>query len=289
MELSRRQIIQLSLGSAAVAALSGCGIGENSESPGKGENGVKKGGTLRVGAVGSASNVVTDPHATIPNDSDFFRMQLMYDALFVPTSGESNVAGRLAGEWTPDDEMRVWHIAIAEGAKFHDGAEVTPEDVEWSIRRLFETGGASRVPVKSVDDIKADGDGLMITVPTATSILPVLLRLQTMTVPAGTTDFDKGIGSGPFQLESYSNGNSRLVRNEDWHLEPPLLDAVEITRFDSVAALSNAVLSGQVDLASNVGAIAGRSAEGRKDVQVDPPTRRHRRADRDAHLRRTLQ
>ncbi len=268
MELSRRQIIQLSLGSAAVAALSGCGIGSDPESPGASGGGVKKGGTLRVGAVGSASNIITDPHATIPNDSDFFRMQLMYDALFVPTSGESNVAGRLAGEWTPDDEMRVWHIAIAEGAKFHDGAEVTPEDVEWSIRRLFETGGPSRVPVKSVNDIKADGERLMITVPTATSILPVLLRLQTMTVPAGTTDFDEGIGSGPFKLESYSNGNSRLVRNDDWHLEPPLLDAVEITRFDSVAALSNAVLSGQVDLASNVGAIAGRSAEGREDVQV---------------------
>src|SRR5919112_1664215 len=150
MELSRRQIIRLSLGSAAVAALSGCGVGSDSESPGAGA--VKKGGTLRLGAVGSASNIVTDPHGTIPNDSDFFRMQLMYDALFVPTVGESNVAGRLAGEWTPDEDMRVWHLAIAEGAKFHDGSEVTPEDVEWSVRRLFETGGPSRVPVKSVKD-----------------------------------------------------------------------------------------------------------------------------------------
>ena len=108
----------------------------------------------------------------------------------------------------------------------------------------------------------------MITVPAPTSIVPVLLRLSTMTVKAGTRNFDKQIGTGPFKLESYSNGNARLVRNDAWHLGVPLLDAVEITRFDSVGALSNAVLSGQVDLASNVGAIAGRSAEGREDVQV---------------------
>ena len=108
----------------------------------------------------------------------------------------------------------------------------------------------------------------MITVPAPTSIVPVLLRLSTMTVKAGTRNFDKQIGTGPFKLESYSNGNARLVRNDAWHLGAPLLDAVEITRFDSVGALSNAVLSGQVDLASNVGAIAGRSAEGREDVQV---------------------
>src|SRR5919112_5281878 len=120
MELSRRQIIRLSLGSAAVAALSGCGVGSDSESPGAGA--VKKGGTLRLGAVGSASNIVTDPHGTIPNDSDFFRMQLMYDALFVPTVGESNVAGRLAGEGAPGDEMRGWAPPLAEGAQVHRGA-----------------------------------------------------------------------------------------------------------------------------------------------------------------------
>ncbi|MDQ4038025.1 MAG: ABC transporter substrate-binding protein, partial [Actinomycetota bacterium] len=242
MPLNRRQFIQLSLGAAAVATLPGCGIGGDSESSG---SGAKKGGTLRIGAVGSASNIVTDPHGTIPNDSDFFKMQLMFDALTVPTTGDTNVAPRLVADWESDDELRVWRFNLPEGATFHDGSELTAEDVEWSVRRLFETGGPTRVPVNAVGDINADGNALVLTTPAPNSIVPLLVRLQTMTVRAGTTDFDKAVGTGPFKLESFSNGNSRLVRNDAWHHAPPLLDAVEITRFDSVAALSNAVLSGQ--------------------------------------------
>ncbi|QIS15688.1 ABC transporter substrate-binding protein [Nocardia arthritidis] len=261
MGFSRRQLIRSSLGMGAVLALAACSNG--AETPGP----ARRGGTLRVGALGTAARIERDPHANLSNDSDFLITSLVYDALTVP-GGNPNVAARLASSWEPDPERRRWTFTLAGGATFHDGAPVTSDDVVWSLRRLRTVGGASKMPV-AVDDIVADGPNrVVLTVPEPNTQLPLLVRLMTFTVKKDTADFTKAVGTGPFRLESYQSGNARLVRNEHWHGPAPLLDAIEVTMFESVTALGNAVLAGQIDLASNVGAIAGRSAAGRGDLRV---------------------
>ncbi|MEV0686032.1 ABC transporter substrate-binding protein [Nocardia sp. NPDC050378] len=261
MGFTRRQLLQSGIGLTAVLLAAACASGEESNGT------VKPGGTLRVGALGTAARSERDPHANLSNESDFLIASLVYDALTVP-GDNPNVVGRLASRWEADAENRRWTFTIAEGAKFHNGAPVTAEDVVWSMRRLRSVGGASKMPVAE-NDIVADGPNRVVfTVPAPNTQLPLLLRLMTFTVPQGTTDFAAAVGSGPFRLESYQNGNARLVRNENWHGTPPSLDAIEVTMFDSVTALGNAVLGGQIDLASNVGAIAGRTAAGRGDLQV---------------------
>ncbi|WP_181696661.1 ABC transporter substrate-binding protein [Nocardia sp. GTS18] len=261
MGFTRRQLLQSGIGLTAVLLAAACTSGEESNGT------VKPGGTLRVGALGTAARSERDPHANLSNESDFLIASLVYDALTVP-GDNPNVVPRLAARWEADAENRRWTFTIAEGAKFHNGAPVTADDVVWSMRRLRSVGGASKMPVAE-NDIVADGPNRVVfTVPAPNTQLPLLLRLMTFTVPQGTTDFAAAVGSGPFRLESYQNGNARLVRNENWHGTPPSLDAIEVTMFDSVTALGNAVLGGQIDLASNVGAIAGRTAAGRGDLQV---------------------
>ncbi|MEV6059298.1 ABC transporter substrate-binding protein [Nocardia asteroides] len=261
MGFTRRQLLQSGLGVTALLLVAACTSDEEADGP------AKKGGTLRVGALGTAARIERDPHANLSNDSDFLIASLVYDALTVP-GGDPNVAPRLATQWEPSPDNRRWTFTIAEGATFHNGAPVTADDVVWSMRRLRQVGGASKMPVAE-NDIVADGPNRVVfTMPAPNTQLPVLLRLMTFTVPQGTTDFTAAVGTGPFRLESYQNGNARLVRNERWHGTPPLLDAIEVTMFDSVTALGNAALGGQIDLASNVGAIAGRTAAGRGDLQV---------------------
>ncbi|MEV0076217.1 ABC transporter substrate-binding protein [Nocardia neocaledoniensis] len=262
MGFTRRQLLQSGLGVTALLLVAACSRDE------QGADGpTRSGGTLRVGALGTAARSERDPHANLSNDSDFLIASLVYDALTVP-GADPTVAPRLASRWEADAENRRWTFTIAEGATFHNGAPVTAEDVVWSMRRLRQVGGASKMPVAE-NDIVADGPNRVVfTVPAPNTQLPLLLRLMTFTVPQGTTDFTAAIGTGPFKLESYQGGNARLVRNERWHGTPPLLDAIEVTMFDSATALGNAVLGGQIDLASNVGAIAGRTAAGRGDLQV---------------------
>lgn len=261
MSFTRRQLLQSGLGVTALLLVAACTSDDGSDGP------AKKGGTLRVGALGTTARIERDPHANLSNDSDFLIASLVYDALTVP-GADPNVAPRLASRWEPSADNRRWTFTIADGAKFHNGAPVTADDVVWSMRRLRSVGGASKMPVAE-NDIAADGPNRVVfTLAAPNTQLPLLLRLMTFTVPQGTTDFTAAIGTGPFRLESYQGGNARLVRNEQWHGTPPLLDAIEVTMFDSVTALGNAALGGQIDLASNVGAIAGRTAAGRGDLQV---------------------
>jgi peptide/nickel transport system substrate-binding protein len=96
----------------------------------------------------------------------------------------------------------------------------------------------------------------------------VLARLCTFVIKNGTTDPAGAPGTGPFKLDWFRDGNARLVRNDQWFAGPPWLDAVEVRVFDRPEAMANALLSGAIDLASNVGAVAARTAEGRAGVQV---------------------
>ncbi|GAB2689990.1 ABC transporter substrate-binding protein [Nocardia thraciensis] len=254
--MTRRRILGAGLGLGAALALGACGRDSGDT------------GTLRVGALGKVSALQRDPHANLSNESDFLITSLIYDPLTVP-GADPTVRPRLASDWAADPDQRRWVFTLAEGAKFHDGSPVTADDVVWSLRRLREIGGESKMPVARPEDITAEGPGrVVVTAATPNTQIPLLVRLMTFTVKQGATDFAAAVGSGPFRLESYRQGNARLVRNDAWHGPRPRLEAIEVTMFDSVDAMSNAVLGGQIDLASNVGAIAGRTAAGRGDLQM---------------------
>ncbi|OCW86939.1 ABC transporter substrate-binding protein [Nocardia farcinica] len=263
MSISRRGFLAGSAGISALGLIAACTSNDNS-TPAQ----PQRGGTLRVGALGKASSVERDPHQSLNNNSDFLITSLIFDALTVP--GENpNTAPRLAAQWEQLGDPRQWRFTLAPGATFHDGSPVTADDVVWSLRRLREIAGETKVPVSSPGDIVADGPAaVIITTPAPNRDLPMLLRLMTFTVKRDSTDFSRPVGTGPFRLDTFDNGNARLVRNPDWYGEPPTLDAIEVVRFESATAMANAVLANQIDLASNVGAVAGRAAEGRSGFTV---------------------
>ncbi|WP_234311773.1 ABC transporter substrate-binding protein [Streptomyces griseus] len=258
----------------ATALLAACGGGSDDEpagSAGGGSEKPRRGGTLRVGALGRAGAVTRDPHGTQSNESDYLVLSLVYDTLTVP-GAKPNTEPRLAASWQPSADLRTWKFKIAQGATFHDGSPVTAKDVVFSLKRLRATpSGASRLPGIQAKNITAEGDATVVLVSDyANAELPLLTRLTTFVIPDGTTDKDiaKAPGTGPFKLDWYRSGNARLVRNEKWYGGDVHLDAIEVKIFENPQAMANALLAGQIDLASNVGAIAARTAASRKDVQT---------------------
>ncbi|GAA2260370.1 ABC transporter substrate-binding protein [Streptomyces ruber] len=273
MDLSRRQLLWTGGGLGAATLLTSCGggDGEPSASPAPGDGGPRAGGTLRVGALGRAGAVTRDPHGTQTNESDYLVISLVHDTLTVP-GRKRNTEPRLARSWESSDDLRTWRFGLAEGARFHDGRPVTAADVVFSLRRLRGTpSGASRLPGIRARNITADGLRTVVIVSDRPNAeLPLLTRLTTFVVPEGTGD--KAIatapGTGPFRLDWFRGGNARLVRNDDWYGGTVHLDAIEVRIFTSPQAMAGALLSGQIDLASNAGAVAARTAGTREDVRV---------------------
>ncbi|MBB6419696.1 peptide/nickel transport system substrate-binding protein [Streptomyces sp. AK010] len=273
MELTRRHMLWLGGAIGAGALLTACGGGgeEPNASATGGSAKPVKGGTLRVGALGRAGAITRDPHGSQANESDYLILSLIYDTLTVP--GEKpNTEPRLAASWKASDDLKTWRFTIAKGAKFHDGSPVTAEDVVFSLKRLRATpAGASRLPGIQEKNISAEGtDTVVIVSDYANAELPLLVRLTTFVIPQGTTDKNiaKAPGTGPFKLDWFRGGNARLVRNDDWYGGDVYLDAIEVKIFESPQAMASALLAGQIDLASNVGAVAARTAESRKDIRT---------------------
>ncbi|MGW1376041.1 ABC transporter substrate-binding protein [Streptomyces sp. NPDC002446] len=270
--MNRRQVLWAGGAMGAAALLAACsGSGDTSSRPGAAGGKPRRGGTLRVGALGRAAAVTRDPHATQANESDYLIIALVHDTLTAP-GAKTNTVARLASRWQASDDLKTWRFTIAKGAKFHDGSPVTAEDVAWSLRRLRATPtGATRLPGIKKENIRADGDDTVVVVSDyANAELPLLTRLTTFVLKKDTKDKEiaKAPGAGPFKLDWFRAGNARLVRNEDWYGGEVLLDAIEVKIFESPQAMSNALLGGQIDVASNVGAVAARTAAQRKDIQV---------------------
>ncbi|MER7467448.1 ABC transporter substrate-binding protein [Streptomyces sp. NPDC097981] len=275
MDFNRRQVLWAggAMGAAAVlAACSGSDSGTSSEpAAADGAGGPKRGGTLRIGALGRAGAITRDPHGTQSNESDYLVLALVYDTLTVP-GAKPNTVPRLAASWEASADLKTWKFKIAKGAAFHDGSPVTADDVVWSLRRLRATpSGAARLPGIKAEGITAEGTGTVVLVSDyANAELPLLTRLTTFVLKKDTADKDleKAPGTGPFRLDWYRGGNARLVRNEKWYGGTVHLDAIEVTMFETPQAMANALLVGQIDVASNAGAVAARTAQTRKDIQV---------------------
>lgn len=268
MDLTRRQLLRSGAGVGVGLLVAACTSGREGAGSGPVGGPPQRGGTLRVGALGRASAVTRDPHGVQANESDYLIIALQYDTLTVP-GADPIVAPRLATSWESAD-LRRWRFTLAENTRFHDGTPCTSDDVVWSLRRLRETpSGASRLPGIDVQGIQADGPGaVVLTSSYPNSALPLQTRLATFVLKKDTTDVANAPGTGPFRLESFRDGNARLVRNDGWYGADVWLDAIEVRIFESPQTMANALLTGQIEVASNVGAVAARTAQGNSDVQI---------------------
>ncbi|MCA1219439.1 ABC transporter substrate-binding protein [Streptomyces sp. 8L] len=275
MDVTRRQLLWAGGAIGAAGLLAGCG-GSGGGSDDTAASGAptetpRSGGTLRVGALGHASAITRDPHGTQANESDYLIIALVFDTLTVPGAA-TNTAPRLAASWTSSTDLRTWRFKIAKGAVFHDGTPVTADDVVWSLKRLRNTpSGEARLPGIQAKNIRADGEDTVVVVSDyANADFPLLTRFTTFVLKKDTpsSQIAKAPGTGPFKLDWFRDGNARLVRNDMWYGGTVHLDAIEVTMFETPQAMANALLVGQIDLASNAGAVAARTAEPRKDIQV---------------------
>jgi peptide/nickel transport system substrate-binding protein len=233
--------------------------------------GAKKGGTLRVGVVGSTNDLMDGQY--IVARADQARMVTGWEPI-ANYDDDFNIAynNSLAEEieaLAPDKYM----VRLKQGIEFHNGKTVSAEDLIYSFNRLIDPA-LGIAPALSqfldansftaVDDRTVEINLLQPSV----AFLNGMADYGANIVPVGYGRFDGDpstqIGTGAFKLKSFSPGSESVhVRHENYWGES-YLDEVQIIDFSDQSALVNALSSGDIDVAidipyAQVGAIESNS------------------------------
>ncbi len=237
----------------------------------------KPGGMLHAGLTGGSSSDTCDPN-TIVNNTDYCRAANLYEGL-VWTTADAQLYYRLAEEMTPNKDATVWTIRLRQGVTFHNGKDLTADDLIFSINRVLNPKAPGEA-ANALAGIIASGmkklDNRTITVPFSKpySTFPESLanNITVYVLPEGF-DPKTAIGTGPFKLQSFTPGQQTiLAKNENyWNSPLPYLDQVIMTDYADETSQVNALLSSSVDVVnllsqSTIGTVTG---SGKKVVISD--------------------
>ena len=178
--------------------------------------GVRNGGTLRVGVAGGGAEDSIDAHipATVPDISRVFQ-------LYEPLAGRdinSEFELVLAESIEPEKGADTWTIRLQPGITFHNGKPVTADDVLFSLGRIIDpkdpkTGAASISYMDLKRSRKLDDRTVRIQLKFANVGFPDDLgQYFNSIVP---TDYDpaKPVGTGPFMYDSFAPGERACSRS----------------------------------------------------------------------------
>ena len=257
--LSRRQFLgSLAGAGAAIGAgsvLAACGA-SSSPTPPTTTSSIKKpkhGGQLRAGLSGGTSSDTLDGENQL-NNVDYARCAQLYDPLVGFDQNAHNTLV-LAEELTPNSTATSWTIRVKQGVTFHNGKELTAEDVVYMFQyilnpKLPAIGAVSLQPV-DLAGVRAV-DKYTVVVPCHTpfaTLEDTLVNYTYNVIPVGF-DPKHPVGTGPFMYESFTPGQQSLFnRNPNyWQTGLPYADSLLINDFADENTQISALLAGQVDV-----------------------------------------
>lgn len=172
----------------------------------------------------------------------------IYDTLLMPAPGDAVIQPNLAESWEVSDDGLSVSLKLRPGVKFHSGAEMTSEDVVFSLERLLALkSGYARLFV-GVSAQATDPLAVMFKLPEPNAtFLPALVRLpivEKATVLANLQDGAYGdlkdygeaflaahdAGSGPYTITSHNPQEETVLTRFKEHFRTPAANAPDTVR-----------------------------------------------------------
>lgn len=197
-----------------------------------------------------------DPHKATASIS--YQMILnIFEGLMAPETDGSLKEG-IAESYEIAEDGLTYTFKIRPGVKFHNGDDVTIEDIQYSFDRLMGKSGGEKMS-NNFDNVAStaalDANTFVITLKEPNSnFLYSLTARQSAIIPKSNEGKhnESPIGTGPFAYVKYSPGtNLVLKKNENyWKEGLPYLDKVTFTfQSDDQAAIMS-LMANEVDLTS---------------------------------------
>ena len=215
---------------------------------------------LRIGLAADVTSM--DPHFVNLQPNDLVA-QHVFDTLTRIDENARLVPG-LAESWKATDAT-TWEFRLRRGVKFHDGSELTAEDVIYSLERpaTIVNSPGSFVPFTRPLVFKQAVDRYTVRLRTASPYAMVPYDLNSVYIVSKraasgvrTEEFNQGkgvIGTGPYYFVSFKRGDRvELARHDQYRDKRPEWDKVTLRIMPNDPARIAALLSGDVDAIEQV-------------------------------------
>ena len=193
----------------------------------------------------------------------------------------------LAESYTVSDDGLVYTIKLRQGVKFHNGQEMTADDVVASMNRWLELSAKANTLIGGSVFAKADDYTVTLTVPQASSdILMVLagpiqfaaIYPKSVVDSATAEGISEYIGTGPYQLAEWKQDQYvHLTRYADYQPSP---DASSGLAGEKTAATENLYFRVVSDNATRIAGIQ----TGQYDIAEEIPLERYEELSGDGSL-----
>lgn len=208
----------------------------------------KAGGSITI-AISQDLDQSLDPHTSTSAGKReiFFNI---FEGL-VKADPDGNFVPALAESFEISDDATTFTFHIRKGVKFHNGADLTAEDVIYTLDKCrgTETGVPLLSAYAEIDTVTAIDDDT-VEIKLKAPNIEYLAYLNTAIIPHDYADQETfPIGTGPYKFKSRSvQENIVLEKFADYWGTPGYLDEVTFRIIENTDALVMALRSGSVDL-----------------------------------------
>ncbi len=249
---TRREFINWMMAAGASAAVAGGVFSSAKEAI---ASTPKKGGRLRMAIEAHSPGDTLDP-ALFSTNADYFRGRMFYGSL-TRLQDDLSYQPELAEEVLSNDDATEWTFKLRKGVEFHNGKEMTADDVVYSMNRhvgekSVSTGSTLFSMVERWEKVNKYEARAILNSPNGD--LPIALgTFQFKIIPDGWTDFRNPVGTGPFKVKEFKPGVRCVgARNENFWEEGAYLDELEHFAITDPVARLNALFAGDVDAIAKV-------------------------------------
>ena len=254
-QLSRRRVLSLA---ALTGGLAAAPFSLDACSP----SGVKKSTSTGLLRVGWTSEPDTLNPFTFASSASNEILQLVYDYLMVYDLDLHPAPGLASSSEYSSDGMSITY-RLRQGVTWHDGKPFTAEDVKftWDITKKHNLGQAAQYlpdltsfDIQDASTVVAHFRGPQAFDPAL--IIPIVPKHIWGSMSSNEiAKFQnaKPVGTGPFTFDKWAHGQyAQVKRNDSWWGTKPAASSIIWQHFDSPDVMTQNLISGQVDVLSEV-------------------------------------
>ena len=227
-----------------------------------------------------------EPDTLNPSYAFLTEAYIIFDLIYQPLVTESisgEYVGALAKDWGVSADSLTWTFTLKDGLKWHNGEDVTAEQVAWTIDAVITNpDGWAALSGYVGGFVEATApDAKTVQIVTEYPIANMEYRLsflyavyppdfESFATPEDLQNFanDKPVGTGMFKVSTFDKDAGVLIldANKDFVDGAPFIDQAIYQRFDTSDAMVQALKAGDVDVLSDVPASAFETVKGFEGV-----------------------